>query len=527
LPFKAYWIWGDEARHLACAQSFPFNRMYNQSFFDLHPVFYPYMIRLFSLFFRDHIAAIAVSFFSSLVLFITVYRLFLFWNVKRRVIHAAMMYMAFNNVLLFHSRIPFRYELFVCLFFLSLYMYLKGISSLKFRYLLLSALFGGLSFMTFDMTSFMLIIALLLAFFVFGFSRRDNLGTQLKKIMPIILIALIYASCVLLPRFIIYSTHTYYAGGFGGRIEKVSEFGLKQLINPVYFPNSSAVWGKLVLRINLHLGYIRDRVFQLTELYKHHGVFIDSIVLAFIALPLAIMLFKSASAIPVYFKNRKQATAVFNAHRRDLYLLILILVIFYPLLYAGSLPRYSIASVPFLAYFFGKGTDILFSVKWIENQLRKKAARYVGILILIILVGSIMKKSHHFIFTLGRIEASDQAGAFLNSLPEDGVLTEGLLADALVYNCKKRVVALPRSPDAKTAREQTDLSTKVFDLHYAVVSEFYKIELATLAYPAVEYIQNTPGKFKLIKTIYERYNNGTTSNFVRDDDTFYIYEIIR
>lgn len=32
LEFKTYWIWGDEAKYLACAKSFPFNRMFDHPF---------------------------------------------------------------------------------------------------------------------------------------------------------------------------------------------------------------------------------------------------------------------------------------------------------------------------------------------------------------------------------------------------------------------------------------------------------------------------------------------------------------
>lgn len=518
LPFRQYWIWGDEAKYLACAKTFPFNRMFNHSYYDFHPVFYPYTIRFFSLFSKDHIAAIAVSFFSSIILFFTAYRLFAFLSLKKRVIYIALAYMAFNNVLLYLAKIPFRYELFACLFLLSFYMYLKGVTAVKLKYLVLSALFGGLTFMTSDMMPFMLLPIFLGAFFVFGFKLKDTLQVQFKKLSPIFLIILIYISCVLLPKFMIYSTHTYYAGGIEGRIEKVSEFGLKQLIHPFYFPNAYAVWGKMQLSIDLNLLHLKNKFFSIIELFKYDDAFHTWCIFIFITIPIFLMLYRIFS-----IRNK----GILKEYKRDLYFLAIISVIIYPVIYTGFLARNSIAVVPFFAYFFAKGVDIFFSAGKIKNIAQTNWFKAFLMIVLILLAGMTVKKNRYFIFTLGRIEQCDKVAGVIDNLPDDGVMAEGLIADALVYNSGKRIVVLPRTPDPAAAKEQINLSIKAFDLHYVVLSEFWKIELNILPYPAVEYIKNGPDKFKLIKTVYERYNNGIRSNIMRNDDTFYIYEVIR
>lgn len=525
LPFAAYWIYGDEAKYLACARSFPFNLMFNHSFYDYHPVFYPYMIRLFNLFFVDHIAAIAVSFFSSLALFFVAWRLFLFLGLKKRQIYIALTYMAFNNILLSYSRLIFRYQLFVCLFFLSFYLYLKGISTVKGRYLFLSALFGGLTFMTSDMMPFMLLLALLGAFFIFGFRTGSGLAIQCKKIFPLFLIIMIYISCVLLPRFMVYSRHIYYAGGWEGRIEKVDEFGPRQLINPILFPNSMSVNRDLTFRVDLNPIHIKERVFSLISLYKYDDTFYNWLILIFIALPVILLFFKLLSAAATYFNDRQGGLEAFNRDKTDLYFAVITIGFFYPVIYSGYIARYSIAAIPFLAYFLSKGVDIFLSLKVMKKLASRKALRYFGIFMIIFITIMIMKKSHHFIFTLGRVETCDKAGAYLDALPKDGVLAEGLLSDALVYNCHKRVVTLPRSLLLKPAKEQIELSIRVFDLNYVLLSEFWKIESAP--YPAIAYIRDNPDKFVLIKTIYENYDQGLSSNTWRKDDTFYIYEIKR
>ncbi|MBU4346917.1 MAG: hypothetical protein KKH29_06325, partial [Candidatus Omnitrophica bacterium] len=171
--------------------------------------------------------------------------------------------------------------------------------------------------------------------------------------------------------------------------------------------------------------------------------------------------------------------------------------------------------------------DLFFCSGKIKNIAGTNWFKAALIVFLILLVGNTVKKNRYFIFTLDRIEQADKAGAVLDSLPDDGVLAEGFLTDALVYNCKKRIVTLPRSPDPVAARQQTDLSIEVFDLHYVVVSEFWKIEVGILPNPAVEYIKNSPDKFKLIKTVYEYYDKGIRSNIMIRDDMFYIYEVIK
>lgn len=518
LSFKAYWIWGDEAKYLACAKSFPFNRMWNSSYYDFHPVFYPYMIKFLSIFFKDHIAAIAVSFFSSIILFFTAYRLFAFLNLKKRVVYIALAYMAFNNVLLYLAKIPFRYELFACLFLLSFSMYLKGITAPTLKYLVLSALFGGLTFMTSDMMPFALLPILLCAFFVFGFKLKDTLQVQFKKLSPIFLIILIYISCVLLPKFIIYSTHTYYASGVEGRIEKVADFGLKQLIHPVYFPNAYAIWGKMQLSIDLNPLHIKTKTFRTIELFKYDDAFYNWCIFIFITIPIFLMLYRILS-----IRNK----SILKEYKRDLYFFAIIPSIIYPVIYTGFIARNSIAVIPFFAYFFAKGVDIFFSAGKIKNITQTNWFKAFLIIFLILLAGMTFKKNRYFIFTLGRIEQCDKVAGVIDNLPFDGIMSEGLIADALVYNSHKRIVALPRTPDPAAAKEQIDLSIKAFDLHYIVLSEFWKIELPILAYPATAYIMNSPDKFKLIKTVYEKYNNGIRSNILRDDDTFYIYEIVK
>jgi hypothetical protein len=204
---------------------------------------------------------------------------------------------------------------------------------------------------------------------------------------------------------------------------------------------------------------------------------------------------------------------------------VILLCTLYGIIYVGFNPRYAIAAVPLVAYFLVRGIDIIVSHKKLKPFLNQNFIFSIVLLIALALAFSTFKKNRYFIFTLSRIEQCDTVGAILNSLPKDGIITDGLLGNGLVYNCDKRIVTLPRSSVTEDAQEQTDLAIQVFDLHYVLVSEFWRIE--ELPYPAIAYIKNNPDKFKLIKIAYEEYDRVIPSNALIRADIFYIYEINR
>ena len=131
------------------------------------------------------------------------------------------------------------------------------------------------------------------------------------------------------------------------------------------------------------------------------------------------------------------------------------------------------------------------------------------ILVILSIIGCVTFLCFHRVFCLSRPKIKARVTSrYLNHLPKDGILVEGLIAYPIAYLSHKRVVVIPHDPDEKEAISQVNLSIKEFDLHYAVFSELYKTEL-NLGYPAINYIK----VFNLIKTIYE------------NEDKYYIYEL--
>jgi len=131
------------------------------------------------------------------------------------------------------------------------------------------------------------------------------------------------------------------------------------------------------------------------------------------------------------------------------------------------------------------------------------------ILVILSIIGCVTFLCFHRVFCLSRPKIKAKVTSrYLDHLPKDGVLVEGLIAYSVAFQSyRRRIVVIPHEPDEKEAIAQTKLSIKEFDLHYVVFSDLWKTEL--LAYPAINYIKT----FSLIKIINE------------DKDRYYVYEI--
>lgn len=263
----------------------------------------------------------------------------------------------------------------------------------------------------------------------------------------------------------IYSINPYYPSGIDGKIEPTDGVKLKHLLSPLYFPWTYSYYGKRELGYNLKNWFT-----------KIGGVFGLYPPLTFLV-PAAL-----------YFTIR-------GAAELPLWLAALTLVLLYPSLLKRFLPRNSIIAIPILCAFIGKGFPQMPGI-WLNLGVLAALAVFLRLNRVPMLYQPKIK---------ARITSK-----YLDTLPKDGVLVEGLIAYPIAFRSSKRVVVLPHDPDIEDAISHTDLSIDKFDLHYAVVSELWKIE-EHLGYPAVAYVQS----FKLIHTVRE------------DRDIYYIYEIER
>ena len=181
-------------------------------------------------------------------------------------------------------------------------------------------------------------------------------------------------------------------------------------------------------------------------------------------------------------------------------------------MYSGFMARNSIAFVPLAAYFLGQGFSLAYNYYlW-------------AIPIIMLLYAFYISRRGYPVFLTKRIEQAKSVAEYIDTLPNDGVMCEGLSSQALAYHSKKRIIVLPRTPDKDKAMEQINLSIKVFNLNYIVISEFWRTE--KMLYPAIEYIKNNPQRFELINTITEQYDTTMKSDLLITGDRFYIYRII-
>jgi hypothetical protein len=148
------------------------------------------------------------------------------------------------------------------------------------------------------------------------------------------------------------------------------------------------------------------------------------------------------------------------------------------------LPRNSIIAIPLLGFLLAKGLPIV-PIQWLNLAIGAG-------------LGGFLWFNRVFMLTKPKIKAVETS-RYLDNLPKDGVLVEGLIAYPIAYNSKKRVVVLPHNPDPIDARFQTLLSIGQFDLNYVVISDMWKIE-EHLGYPAVNFVKE---HFRLIATIVE------------------------
>ena len=446
-PNKELLIWGDEARHLKTAKTF--YRMWNNSFYDTHPPLYSWLIRQFSRFMKDYKAGITISLLCSIGLYWVCNQLYDYLGLNPYQKLIALGFISFNYTLIYYSNRIFRYQLVVLLGTAILFLLLT-------KHALLGGIAWGLLALTCGFAS-------LRVFWVWFFIGHN--------IFTLSIFLLFYTSW-LCEKASVYSMNDYYPSGLDGKIEPVWNFTWKQLISPMYFPYTYSYYGKR------ELGYDFKNWFK-----KIGGIFgLYQVKNRRLNILLSIMTFIMCLLTIVGMLQSKW------------YLSVITLCLLYPSLYKRFLPRNSIVAIPLIGYFLAKGCPIV-SLQWVYFL-------FLGAL------GGFLWVNRHIIFTLNCNTQGKVTATYLNSLPHNGILVEGLIAYSMAYLTDKRVVVIPHEPDNLLARQQVNLSIAKFDLHYAVFSELYKTELH-LGYPAIDYVKS----FKLLNIIEE------------DKDIYYIYEI--
>ena len=424
---KKHTLEGDELRHLTCAKNF--YKLWNKSFYDLHPPFYSWLIKQFSYFMRDYQAGVIVSLLCSIGLYNTCIQLYdiLGLNVYQKAI--AMIFLTFNYTLIYYSNRIFRYQLIALLGTAMLY------------FLLIHKVFlGGLCWGLLALTCSFVGLRVFWIWIVSGLSP-----------LALILFGLCYGGW-LWKKANVYLKNDYYPSGIDGKIEPVGNFTLKQLISPLYFPWTYEYYGKRELGYNFRAW--PKKICGIFGLYftkykwLNRGIGLVGIVLGFLTI-------KGMLSSP-------------------LGLVVLTLVLLWPSLYKRFLPRNSIIAIPLIGFFIAKGVCVI-PLQWANLGFWLFGFGFLCL-------------NRVFILSKPKIKAKITS-RILDHLSKNGILAEGLIAYPIAYRTNKRVVVIPHEPDKLLAIQQTNLSISKFNLHYAVFSELYKTELH-LGYPAIEYMKS-------------------------------------
>lgn len=444
VPKKHIYLEGDELRYLTCANRF--YALWNKWFYDTHPPLYSFFIAIIPI--TEYYSGIIVSLLCSIGLYIVSAKLFTLLGLTASQKAIALACLTFNYTLIYYSNRIFRYQLIALLGTSTIYFFLSH-----------NPVAGGICWGLLGLTC---VYAGLRGFWVWVL-----MSLNLYALIPFFLI---FGSWFF-DKWNVYKSHKYYPAGIDGKIEPMDKLTWKQLLSPLYFPWTYAYYGKRELGYDFKNWHKKiGGIFGLYQLpNKKLNLLVSLVTILFGIMTIRGML---QSPFP---------------------LVLLTLILLYPSLLKRFLPRNSIVAIPLICYFIGKGAWIM------PNCLSNLLILSSGF--------AFLWFNRVFVFNQPKIKAR-VTSQYLDNLPKDGVLVEGLIAYPIAYRTRKRVVCIPHDPTREKARYQTDLSIKEFDLNYVVISNLWLTEIH-LGYPAIEYIKS----FKLLKTIRE------------DNDIYYVYEI--
>ena len=458
VPKKNYTLEGDECRHLGTANNF--YKFWNRSFYDFHPPFYSWVIRCFK-FIGDWKAGILTSLLCAVGLYIVCSQLYIDLGLTPYQRKVALIFLTFNYTLVYYSSRIFRYQMIA---FLGTLMIWLMVTHQYFA----AGLTWGLLGLTCTFVA-------LRGFWIWG-----CLGFHIFTIIPFLFI---FGSWIE-EKLTIYCDHEYWPSGQEGKIERVRDFTIKQLISPMFFNWSYAYYGKKETSYDFK-GWPK-KIGGVFGLYQTNNKYLNVVL-------------GSLTALAIWY-------AIKGALSSPVWLVILTLALLYPSLLKRFLPRNSIIAIPLLGFLLAKGLPQIPEI-WLFWGVLALAFGFLGFM-------------RATAFTKPKIKARLTA-RYLDSLPAPwGIMSDGIIGYYLAYRSKKRIVVIPHDPDPIKARHQMKLTMDKFLVKYAVFSDLYLTEMH-LKYPAIHYIKNTKvyngkewvHKFKLLKTIKE------------DNDTYYVYEL--
>ena len=504
-----YYISGDEGKYLTLARHFPYHTLDNKSLFLLHPPIFPYIIHFFSFLFKDYIAGITVSIISSIISFVLIYKLLSLFIKDFYVIAGTLLLYTLSVGGIFLSQNVLKESFTVMLFLASIYFFIRGISQNK-KYLVHSSILGAITALTIDHVIF-LFPTFMIAILFFHNKKTTKL---LYAILPI-LVMLIFYSFWPYTRFYIYTNNDYYSTGIDGIIEKVNDFGIKQILNPVFFPET-AVYGGFTPSDLKHYAFVFGYMFNILPFSIPLGV-TNEIFL--VLLKDKLFYFKLLSYGFMFFLFLYSTFNVikkYNYERKiknnyNLFFILIFLIFLFPITQQSSSFRMVFTSIIFLFYFISLGFVQFF------GKFKKLIILFIFLLILF--VPFWIKNNPYLVFELDRVVEAEKTAGFMNKLPKDGIIAQVGYSPELNYLTDKRIISMPSNPqNLNFILKRFNISYVVYGQHYwAEVSEKNKDKIFN--YETIKYVQENPEKFRLIAVIKEDFKN------LDKEDEMHIYEV--
>jgi len=518
----------DNLKYLIMANNFPYHTTANNQMEINHGPFYPYVIHFFALIIgKDYITSILVSLLSACIAFFMLYRLFMMLSGNFYVTYAAMALFTLSDELIIAAHAPLKESFTIMLIISSLYFFIKGVKYYDRKSIWMSALAGSMLALSVDHVIFLL-PAFALSYIFFNKGKIDLWKFHFPNLkyaaIPFVITLLVYASW-LGARAYQYSQDESYPAGLEGTPLFAKNFGIVELLNPVYFkdydPGLPHGFNTRIRNYAFGLGYM----FNLEPFAIPRGLNLMTMkYLLFprhIAYMILIYLPLAAMAAYAFFSTIKDSIKTRKIHKNpNLYLILVFLVFMFPLTQKVNSPRYIYTDYLLLYYFIGLGFFMLLKK---NNKLRlyNKVLPLSIILLFILLPFWHYHNNHLAIFAKKNAETSNTAEFVRNNLANSAIMAQPGYVYDLIYLTQNRVLGLPPfSKDLLYFIEHYDVDYVVFGRYYTSSKYFYSKD-------TIEYIKNNPQKFRLVKTVKEDYSRFFSPEDNAATDEVYVYKVIR
>ena len=515
----------DDVRWLLFAESFPYHTSINYQMEPNHGPFFPYVVHFFTLVFRDdYIASVLVSLLSACITFFVIYKLFMMLTDNFFITFVVMLFFTLSAEFVMLAKVGLKESFYVMLIVLSIYYFIKGVKFNDRKSLLAASILAGLVTLTVEQSIF-LFPAFILTYIFFG---KINLRTlsfpNLKYVLLSLLIVFLFFASWTGVKAYQYSINDYYPAGQNGQPVSTENFNLLQLLNPRYFEGyEPVIVGKFNTRILDYaygIGYMFNTIPFLIpgglDFSTMHSLLLPRhvayMVLVYLPLALAVIV----SLVFILDSLIKTKSIYNNTH---LYVLLVFLIFIFPLTQYKCSSRYISVAFIFLYYLIGYGLFILC------KRIPKKSKILVPILLLL-LIPVWYVHNPYFLYSNEKVYYLRNTVDFVNdNLEEDAAMMvqTGYIYE-LQYLTDRRTVGL--YPTSENLLPLIDY----YGIDYIVFGKFYTWNRYFYCKESIDYVMNHPGKFKLIGTIEENYDEFRTINLemgrkMRPSDEVYIYKV--